>query len=302
MAGKPEFDLRQLRSFVVVAEESHFGRAAARLGIAQPPLSQQIRRLETKVGFALFDRGTRKVELTAAGQSLLETAYKMLEQASDGLESARRAGRGEEGVLRIGINPSLALTDLVRVLQSFRRENDRITLTFHEMTSQPQVGSLLVGDIDIGFLRETYAVQSLESRPLIDEPLVVVLPETHPLADCATVDIGKLAGETFISIPRQSGSALYDRIIAACRQSGFQPAIGPEAAEWPTIVALVGCGLGVALAPECVRRLDIPGVAYRSISPLVSTVVTMAWRQNDRNPIVQRFLRHAQRAYARAAE
>ncbi|MBZ7924251.1 LysR family transcriptional regulator [Ensifer adhaerens] len=302
MAGKPEFDLRQLRSFIVVAEEGHFGRAAAKLGIAQPPLSQQIRRLESKIGFTLFDRGTRKVVLTAAGESLVDTARKILEQAQDGLDSARRAARGEEGVLRIGINPSLALTELMRVLQTYRRENDKVTLAFHEMTSQPQVNSLLMGDIDIGFLRETYSVQSLESRPLIEEPLMVVLPENHPLAKLDTVDLSELGHETFILISRQSGSALYDRIVAACRLSGFQPLIGQEATEWSTIAALVGCGLGVALAPNCVRRLNIPGVAYRSVSPMLSTVVTMAWRQNDRSPIVQRFLRHAQRAYSRISE
>ncbi|MBN9438290.1 LysR substrate-binding domain-containing protein [Bosea sp. (in: a-proteobacteria)] len=299
MVYKPDVDLRQLRSFVVVAEEAHFGRAAAKLGIAQPPLSQQIRRLEAKVGYALFERGTRKVTLTAAGDSLLGTARRLLDQAKEGIESARRAGQGEEGMLRIGINPSLALTGIMKVLQSYRRDSQNVVLSIHEMTSAPQVDALLLHDIDIAFLRETYQVPLLESRPVLDEPLIAVLPEGHPLARFETIELRDLAGEEFVMIPRDSGPALHDRIIAACRQAGFEPGISQRVAEWQTVAALVGCGLGVSLAPDCLRALSIPGVAYRAVSPLISTVVTMAWRQDDRSAIVQRFLRHAQRAYAR---
>ncbi|MER7579009.1 LysR family transcriptional regulator [Kitasatospora sp. NPDC097691] len=289
---RPELPLPQLRAFVVLAEELHFGHAAARLGIAQPPLSQQIRRLEEKVGHPLFRRDPGGVELTPAGRELLPAARRALTDLTDALAAARAVGRGEAGRLRIGFSASLALTVLPGLLDTFRRHCPAVHLDVREMTSAPQIAALHDRSIDVGLLREPPPDEpELRFRTVLTEPFVAVLPTGHPLAGRRTVRLAGLADEPFVLLPREDGPQLYDRITGLCAEAGFTPRIGQQAVEWQTVCALVEAGLGVSLAPASIRRIRLRGVAFRSIEPgAARTAVAVAWRADDPDPLVRRLL------------
>ncbi|MER8039239.1 LysR family transcriptional regulator [Streptomyces hydrogenans] len=285
---RPELPLPQLHAFVVLAEELHFGRAAARLGIAQPPLSQQIRRLEDKVGHALFRRDPGRVGLTPAGRELLPAARHALAALAEGLTAAREVGSGRAGRLRIGFAASLALTVLPSLLRTFRERLPAVELDIQEMTTTPQLAALRERTIDIGLLREPPAQDAeLEFRTVLTEPFVAVLPSTHPLATQRTVSVTQLADQPFVLLPRAVGPFLYDRITGLCADAGFTPHVTQHAVEWQTVCALVETGLGVSLAPESIRRIRLQGVAYRRVTPATArTRVAVAWRVNDPNPLI----------------
>ncbi|ASR37618.1 LysR family transcriptional regulator [Prauserella marina] len=288
---RPEVPLAQLHSFVVLAEEAHFGRAADRLGIAQPPLSQQIRRLEDKVGHALFRREPGRLTLTPAGREFLPAAVSALAGLADGLAAARAVGTGEAGRLRIGFAASLALTVLPGLLRGFRQRFPGVSLDIREMTTAPQIVALLDKKIDIGLLREPPREPELEFRTVLDEPFVAVLPKGHPLAATRGVALEHLAELPFVLLPRAAGPGLYDQIVAMCASAGFTPRIGQHAVEWQTVCALVETGLGVSLAPASIRRIRLTGVAYRRIEPdTTRTRVAIAWRGDDDNPLLTQLL------------
>ncbi|RSM84139.1 LysR family transcriptional regulator [Amycolatopsis sp. WAC 01375] len=289
---RPELPLAQLHAFVVLAEELHFGHAATRLGIAQPPLSQQIRRLEEKVGHALFDRAPGRVALTPAGRELLPAARHALAGLADGLAAARAVGGGLAGSLRIGFAASLALTVLPGLLRTFRDRFSDVHLDIHEMTTAPQIAALHERNIDIGLLREPPADEAeLGFKTVLTEPFVAVLPSAHPLAAHRTIRVEQLAGLPFVLLPRVVGPGLHDRIIDLCGEAGFTPQVAQRAVEWQTVCALVGAGLGVSLAPESIRRIRLEEVAFRTITPATArTRVAVAWRVDDQNPLVARFL------------
>ncbi|MGW2372272.1 LysR family transcriptional regulator [Kitasatospora sp. NPDC001683] len=290
--ARPELPLPQLHAFVVLAEELHFGRAAARLGIAQPPLSQQIRRLEEKVGHPLFLREPGGVTLTPAGRELLPAARRALADLADGLAAARAVGSGEAGRLRIGFSASLALTVLPGLLRTFRDRHPGVHLDVREMTSAPQLAALHDRGIDVGLLREPPEDEpELRFRTVLSEPFVAVLPAHHPLAAERAVRLGQLADEPFVLLPREEGPQLYDRITGLCTEAGFTPRIGQHAVEWQTVCALVGAGLGVSLAPAGIRRIRLRGVAFRRIEPgTARTRSAVAWRADDRSPLVGHLL------------
>ncbi|MFI6808986.1 LysR family transcriptional regulator [Streptomyces luteogriseus] len=289
---RPGLPLPQLHAFVVLAEELHFGHAAARLGIAQPPLSQQIRRLEEKVGHALFTRAPGRVTLTAAGRELLPAARRALTDLANGLAAARAVGSGSAGRLRIGFAASLALTVLPGLLRTFRHQFPGVHLDIHEMTTAPQIAALHDRSIDIGLLREPPADEAeLSFRTVLSEPFVAVLPSTHPLATQRTVRLAQLADSPFVLLPRSVGPSLHDQIIGLCSAAGFTPQVVQHAVEWQTVCALVETGLGVSLAPASIRRIRLKGVAFRRIEPdTARTRVAIAWREDDRNPLVARLL------------
>lgn len=295
---RPELALQQLHAFTVLAEELHFGRAAERLGIAQPPLSQQIRRLELKVGHPLFDRGPGRIALTAAGHELLPAARRALDEVAGGLDAARRAGTGTAGRIRIGFAASLALTVLPELLRAYRTRYPGVDMEIREMTTAPQVAALHGQTIDVGLLREPPdGEQGLAVEPLLAEGFVAVLPAAHPLAARRVVPVAALADEPFVLLPRAAGPTVHDRILDLCRERGFEPRIGQHAVEWQTVSALVEAGLGVSLAPASIRRIRLRGVAYRRIEPdTARTVVGMSWRSDDPNPLVARFLETARAA------
>ncbi|MFI6323106.1 LysR substrate-binding domain-containing protein [Nonomuraea sp. NPDC050556] len=279
-----------LRAFVVLAEELHFGRAADRLGVAQPPFSQQIRRLEERVGHPLFERDPSGVRLTPAGRELLPAARSAIDGLAFGLEAARRAGRGEAGRLRVGFAASLAVTVLPRLLRAHRGRHPLVELDLREMTTAPQVAALLAGDIDVGLMREPPDDPALMVGPVVFEGFVAVLPAGHPLAVLPAVPVEALAGERFVLLPRESAPTVHDRIVGVCRAAGFEPVIGQRAVEWQTVCALVGAGLGVSLAPEGVASVGIPGVVYREIDSAVRTSVALVRRADDHRALVENFM------------
>ncbi|MEU4394335.1 LysR family transcriptional regulator [Kribbella sp. NPDC023855] len=289
---RPELASSQLHAFVVLAEELHFGRAAARLGIAQPPLSQQIRRLEDKVGHSLFHRGPGRIALTPAGQELLPAARQALAQLADGLIAARAAGSGSAGRLRIGFAASVALTVLPSLLRTFRERFPHVAVDIREMTTAPQLEALQNKTIDIGLLREPPADDpELLFSTVLTEPFVAVLPSAHPLAAQRTVGVDQLAGLPFVLPPRVLGPQLHDQIVDLCRSAGFEPQVVQHAVEWQTTCALVEAGLGISLAPASIRRLRLQGVAFRRTTPAdVRTRVAVAWRRTDTNPLVKNLL------------
>ncbi|MFF6776753.1 LysR family transcriptional regulator [Streptomyces sp. NPDC012637] len=289
---RPDIPLAQLHAFVVLADELHFGHAAARLGIAQPPLSQQIRRLEDKVGHPLFHREPGRVTLTPAGRELLPVARRVLGELSDGLAAARAVGSGRAGRLRIGFSASLALTVLPGLLRTFRERFPDADLDIREMTSAPQIAALHDRTIDIGLLREPPSgEQELGFRTVLTEPFVAVLPASHPLASQRTVRVAQLADAPFVLPPRDVGPQLHDRITGLCTAAGFTPRIAQRAVEWQTVCALVETGLGVSLAPASIRRIRLGNVAFRRVAPgTTRTRVAVAWRRNDPNPLVDHLL------------
>ncbi|MFF2953746.1 LysR family transcriptional regulator [Kitasatospora sp. NPDC057965] len=291
---RPELPLPQLHAFTVLAEELHFGHAAARLGIAQPPLSQQIARLETKVGHPLFVRAPGRVALTPAGRELLPAARRALADLADGLAAARAVGSGRAGRLRIGFSASLALTVLPGLLATFRTRYPDVDLDLREMTTSPQLAALQERTMDVGLLREPpddAGAGPLAFRTVLTEPFVAVLPADHPLAAQRAIDVSQLADEPFVLLPRSVGPRLYDGITGLCEAAGFAPRIAQHAVEWQTVCALVGAGLGVSLAPASIRRLRLREVAFRPVEPRTArTRVAVAWRRDDPSPLVANLL------------
>lgn len=286
-----EFSLPQLHAFVVLAGELHFGRAAARLGIAQPPLSQQIRRLEDRVGYPLFTRAAGGVALTPAGEELLPAARGALTGLTDALTAAREAGAGRAGSLRIGFAASLALTVLPGLLRRFREAFPDVHLHIYEMTTAPQFTALHNRDIDVGLLREPHADAALDFKVVLTEPFVAVLPAGHPLAASRRVPLAQLAGARFVLLPRHAGPGLYDQILGLCGEAGFTPRIAQHAVEWQTVCGLVEAGAGVSIAPASARRIRLSGVAFRPVEPgATRTSVAAAWRKEDRNPLIPHLL------------
>jgi DNA-binding transcriptional LysR family regulator len=283
-------ELRHFRYFVAVAEELHFGRAAARLNMAQPPLSQQIRQLEEELGVTLLRRSRRRVELTDAGQAFLAGARTTLAEADQAAAAARRAATGEMGRLAIGFVGSGAYSVLPEMLGAFRRQFPDVELVLRQATTAQQVSSLRAGRLDVGLLHLPLGDDGLTCRTVLREPLVVALPDGHPLAVQDIVPFTSLAAAAFVMFPRHLGPGLYDRIIGACQQAGFIPRVVQEAANMETITALVAAGLGIALTPASVRHLRRPGVVYRSLSNSPMGEMALAWLPGNRRGVLERFV------------
>jgi DNA-binding transcriptional LysR family regulator len=296
MAGG--IDLRQLRQFVAVAEEGHFGRAAERLGMAQPPLSQSILRLEQQVGHPLLMRRPR-VRLTAAGEVLLATARRTLAQVEAGVDAARRAARGESGRLTVGFAASVLPGVLPGIVRAYREAYPAVELRLRELATAAQADALRDGTIDIGFLRQPADDAELACEPLVREALAAVLPPGHPLGASRRVRLAALAGEPFVLFPRAVAPTLYDQVNALCAAAGFAPRVTQEAQEWLTIVGLVEAGLGVSLVPASFRRLRWGRVVYRPLTPAgAKTVVSLCWRRAELSPAATAFVRTARERIA----
>lgn len=284
-------ELRHLRYFAAVAEELHFGRAAQRLNIAQPPLSQQIRKLEQELRAKLFDRTKRRVELTGAGRLFLERARVILESADRAVTEARRAAGGELGQIRIGFMSAAMLDIFPRVFRRFAQTLPDVEIQLLQLTSQAQLGMLVDGTLDIAFA-DLGAGQTqfrasgvaLEVRPVTHERLVVALPPEHRLAARRTIAMRDLAAEPWISLPRQPRTGFYDQILGLCQNAGFSPRIARESEQLPTVLTLVAAGFGIALVPDCLLRVWEGEVAFRPLAEPAFTNVTMAWRRDNRTP------------------
>ena len=256
---KEEIELRHLRYFLAVSETLHFSKAAQMLGIAQPPLSQQIKRLEQLLGHRLFDRTTRGVKLTLAGQLLAERARSTIEKVQDDLAQVRRLGRGEEGTLTVGFSGSVMFTDLPAAIGIYRRRYPKVELRLREFSTSAQISALLTGTLDLAFLRDGDPTEGIEISTLFEERYVAVLPKAHALARKRSLRVRDLQSEPFILFARRMGPLAFDRTVACCEREGFRPNIVQDAPQWPTLVRLVAAGLGVSLAPACVATVAIPG-------------------------------------------
>jgi DNA-binding transcriptional LysR family regulator len=296
---RPELELRQLHAFVVLAEELHFGRAAARLGIAQPPLSQQIQRLERRVGHRLLARGgATRLALTPAGQAMLPIARQALDDLESGLLAARRAARGETGLLRIGFTPSIALTYLPPLVRDFRERYPHVDLHLTEHPSAAQIELVRSGGLDTGFLRDLPPPPDLSSRIVASEPIVVLLPRQHRLASRRRVALTELANEPFLVVRATGRLSYLTRFKALCRDVGFQPDIVQEVGEWSTVAGLVSAGLGVALAPASVTHISLPGMVYRTLSEVAWSNVLLFWREGSNDATLLNFIELCQASQA----
>ncbi|HLZ23796.1 MAG TPA: LysR family transcriptional regulator [Ktedonobacterales bacterium] len=284
-------ELRHLRYFVAVAEELHFGRAAIRLGMAQPPLSQQIRQLEGELGVQLLSRTRRRVELTDAGRVFLVAAHDILARAGAAIEAARRAQRGEIGALRVGFAGSAAYEVMPLMVRAYRDRYRDVDVTLREMTTLEQIDALQGDRLDVGFARMPVSNPALAVEVVRREPFLVALPEGHPLTMRDRIPARALADEPFILLPRHWQSGFYDAVIAYCHAQGFSPHVLQEATEFHTIVGLVAAGLGVSLVPAAVSNLRGRGVAYRQLEgEPPQAELAIIWRKNDISRVLGAFL------------
>ncbi|MBR1219286.1 LysR family transcriptional regulator [Bradyrhizobium sp. U87765 SZCCT0131] len=297
-------ETRLLRQFIAVAEELHFHRAAQRLNMAQPPLSQAIRRLEDELRVRLFVRSRRDVALTPAGVAFLDTARRTLAQLSEGADHARRVAAGVAGRLAVAFVDSANYDLLPVLLRSFREQSPDVTLVLQEATSLEQVEALREGVADLGLMRwPGVPTPGLAFERLAQEPIVAALPDDHPLARLRTVPLAHLAGEGFVFWPRHKGVGFHDQVVGLCRHAGFSPRIVQEARQMPTIVGLVAGGLGVALVPASLRQARRDGVAFRPLAVdaprSVSHVDTVAaWMAARASPVREAFLAVARQVVA----
>jgi DNA-binding transcriptional LysR family regulator len=287
----PGIELRHLRAFVALAEELHFGRAAARLGIAQPPLSQQIQRLEALLGVRLVERTSRRVQLTDAGLAFRAEAERVLLGMETAISSARRAGRGESGELRVAFAATVMFLSLPRIIREFRDQFPGVHLDLREMPTGPQLAALHAGEIDIGFVREPRPDASLEIETVMREPLRIAVNRTHPLAARATLAVKHLAEEPFVLFPAELAPGLHAQVMGLCRSAGFEPRIVEESRELYTTVSLVEAGVGVSIVPASVEKLGWKGVRYRPIpSSAAETRISAAWRKDRERPVIRAFM------------
>ncbi len=282
-------ELRHLRYFVAVAEELHFGRAAERLGLAQPPLSQQIKALELETGVRLLDRTKRRVSLTAAGEIFLQEARRILALSDQAVLAARRAARGEIGRLVVGFVSSAVYGKVTSIFRLMRAEYPDISLLLQDLSSVEQVEAIKALRLDVGLVRPPVKIDaSLAMRVIWREPLVVVLPRNHRLAGRKRIAPEELAEEDFLLV---DAPGFLEQLVQLCAMAGFSPRIVQQARSTPTIVNLIAGGMGISIVPASLRNLHRQGVTYRSIEAPAPTIeLAVMWRENDRSPALRSFL------------
>ncbi len=287
-------ELRHLRYFVTVADELSFSRAAERLQMAQPPLSQQIQALEAELGVRLFDRKKRPLQVTPAGQVFLEEARSTLAQLEQAVQKAQRVHQGELGCFTIGFTSSIANGVLPNILRTFRQRYPEIKLILREENSAFQLQGLRDRQTDIIFVYQVHDVaeaHDLAMMPLSQETLVAVLPQSHPLAAHAKISLADLADEEFVMPLRPVVSGLPEQIYYLCTQAGFVPKVAQEAVFMVTILGLVAGNIGISILPSSVQNLRRKGVVYRPIQEKTSAhQLTAVWRREHASSILPQFL------------
>lgn len=287
-------ELRHLRYFCAVAEELHFGRAARRLHMAQPPLSQQIRQLEDELGVALLVRSTRRVELTPAGADYLERAVAILDSVDAASRQALRIADGRAGTLSIGCVGSATYSLLPALVRALSDELPDVDVSVRgEMLAPAQITALTAGDIDLALLRMPIDTTGLHVEPIRSDRLIVALPHDHQLARGASdsaVDLALLGGDDFIVHAGGGKSIMHGVLSAAAGRAGFVPRIRHEVEETSTLVTLVAAGVGVALVPEPTSALGVPGVVYRPLDTDDEVELAVAFPDGRRTPLVDRAL------------
>jgi DNA-binding transcriptional LysR family regulator len=291
----PSIELRLWRQFAVLAEELHFGRAARRLHMTQPPLTQAIAQLERRLDVRLFERSKRSVQLTPAGDALLPQVRELLARAQALPAQARAAAGGELGRLRVAFVSTVGFALLPQWLRVFRARHPQVQMELIEATGDVQREAFARGEIDAGFMLHSpgFAPEGFAHRRVAREPLVLALPETHPLATSARLPLEAVLAQPLVIFPRRSVPSLHDAVFGMYHAAGREPRVAQEAIQMQTIVNLVSAGLGLAWVPESVRQFQRSGVVYRQLGgrqgrgvPACET--TLVWASPS--PTLERFV------------
>ncbi|MEO1286625.1 MAG: LysR substrate-binding domain-containing protein [Chloroflexota bacterium] len=289
-------ELRHLRYFVAVAEEMNFRRAAKKLNMTQPPLSQQIQQLEQELDCKLFIRRGRSIELTDAGNVFLKEAQAILASVTEAIEKTRRTSLGQMGILHIGFVESAVHHGLPEILKKFRIAYPDVEVGLKRLTSNQQLNALMENSIDVGFCRlhPEELSDNLKADVIIQEPICAVLPLSHYLASEAKISLKQLASDDFILFPEALGTSLHRHIMNACQQAGFKPNITQEATQFTTIVGLVATDMGVSVLPASVRAFPHHKVRYIALSDGANVPISIVRHEYNHSAVCQQFYKLAQ--------
>lgn len=279
-------DLKQLRYFDAVAETCHFGQAAERLHLAQPALSQAVRRLEAELGVLLLARTTRQVSLTPAGEFFHHETRRILGDLDASVAGVRSIAEGRRGLLRVGFTGTSAFTQLARLSRLVKAELPGVVLEVQaDLLTPGQVERLLDGRLDLGVLRGPVAEPGVRTRTLDREPLVLALPADHRLVPEPALEAADVSGDDFVAYADRR-SAVNEAVQSTCRRAGFSPIVAHRAPGTAALLALVAAGLGVAMVPRSVRSMQLAGVVFRDLADAATIDLSLAWRADDGSPIV----------------
>jgi DNA-binding transcriptional LysR family regulator len=290
-------ELRHLKYFVVVAEERNFTRAAERLGMAQPPLSQQIRKLEHEIGAQLFRRLTRGVELTDAGRVLYEDARRIVSEVELAKSRAQSAARGQTGSIRVGFASSVVFHPVIAdIVRAYRESHPAVRLSPSESNVEALIDDLMAGRIDLAIIRQTSQESDrVKTEALLDEDMLIVLPPQHAMAVSPRINLRSIAHETLIMFPRALAPVLYDEVISACQRAGFSPQLGQESTQVASAVSMVAAGFGVSIVPSSIRQVHA-GVTYHAIDGTQPKAqIVLACRLGEFSRVVHDFMDVAKR-------
>lgn len=285
-------ELRHLRYFRTVAEELHFGKAAARLNMAQPPLSLQIRQLEEEIGVPLFRRTKRNVELTEEGEVFLEKVYQIFNSLDEAIEKVRMVNRGEIGEILIGFIASAAYDILPSIIKYYKKQYPAMHVVLKQLTSEEQIKALQEGNLHIGIVSEPIESEEIAHEIIRCEPMVIAIQKEHPLASqSSAIDLIAFANDPFLLTGRKSNPRYYDGVINCCYQAGFSPKIVQETEEMSSVLSLVSAGIGVALVPASMQLLLANKIVYRDIRNInYRTTTALAWESGNKSPIIHAFI------------
>ncbi|MCC6534123.1 MAG: LysR family transcriptional regulator [Burkholderiales bacterium] len=291
-------ELRHLRYFIAVAEELHFGRAAQRLGMSQPPLSQQIKALEQDIGTRLFERTRHKVSLTQAGESMLAEAHQLLEHAERVRSVARQSQGAPLSRLNIGCLSSVLFDILPPLLDRLHATHPEIRIALQDFETASALAALLDEKVDVAIIRIDKAEPPLRARRIMNDHFIAAIPARHALARRATVALRDLADEPLVVYSRRMWPSSHDRILDACTRAGFRPNLAYRGATITSQIGFVACALGIALVPNTVRHWRVPRVVYRPLDePIPASAVSLVWHGRRRSEAIRLFLDTAQEVY-----
>ncbi|HTP81784.1 MAG TPA: LysR family transcriptional regulator [Alphaproteobacteria bacterium] len=279
--------LRHFSYFLAVADERHFGKAAERLGMSQPPLSQQIQALEQALGVRLFERSRQGVRLTREGAALLAPVRQFMEHAQRLQQAVTDARLGRDDVVTIGAINSALFDIMPRLMEIAKQRYAHLALTMKEMKTADALAAVQSGDIDLALTRYDDRASSLEVRPIVSDHLVLVLPANHRLTRLTRVPLHELADENFVLFPRRSSPSFFDQIIAACRQAGFSPHIAYDVSSVVSQIAFVGCGVAIGMVPSRSMRFGGGDVVFRPLQETINVIsIAAAWNPKRRQDLV----------------
>ncbi|MBD2777834.1 LysR family transcriptional regulator [Iningainema tapete] len=285
-------ELRQLKYFITVASELHFGRAAESLHLSQPALSKQIQALEDSLEIQLLERTKHWVRLTIAGQKFLETAHRILHEVEFGIQVTRQVADGEIGKLRIGFTETTLFSLAPEIVRTYRERYPQVELILTSRGTEAQVEALRTHQIDVGFVYLPIREPSLSIHPLFEEVYIAALPTSHWLARQKQIALQSLAKEPLIFYPRSLAPVLYANLIKCCEQAGFVPNIVQEAELAQTRLGLAAAGVGITFVLGDMQNLNAKGVVYRPlIENFLMLKLALAWRQNESSPVVHEFIK-----------